>query len=511
MADTVFTTTPVTFNEIAFSGGLNSTAGPFAVSNSESPDLQNVEFTIFGSIGKVPGYYELTTAALGVFNSDGLYWFEYISSGTTTRKLINVADGKFYKMDTASSGEPDGTWDDATNSKTITADNFCDFVTWHNKVFMVNGYDTPLVWDGAGITSLTTATLPTGVTKPKYIEQFQNYLFYLNVYVSSAKEGSRFYWCALNDETTWSATSFIRVSDNDGTEISGAAVLSDRLVVFKERSIYNVYPTFDPDIPFTVQKSNSSVGCVCAYSIQEVENGLVFLSQDGFYFYDGNNSYKLSDKVSETIKDYTLSSARSVVNKKKSQYRCALTDSSNNDVVMMWDYFNNAWTKRTGLNASAMARVFINGTEERNYFTDYAGYCYRMDYGLNDRPLGVDTAINAYYYTNWKPFSDLIIQKSVPKVVIYHQLTDGDLTFVYSYDFEETDQYAETFSMQGDDLVWDEGNWDEETWQGSGGKAKRIDLTGRGRVVRMGFKNSALNETFRVDGLGIYVEGETDV
>lgn len=507
MADNRFSSSPVVFNKISFSGGLNTTAGPFAVGDTESTSLQNVDFNIFGSISKRGGYLNLTSAAIAAVNSDGLYWFEYETGGSTVRKLINVTNSKLYKMDT-SSGEPDGIWDDSTNGRTITADNFCDFVTWHNTMFVANGNDTPLMLTGATL-SLTTAVLPSGVTKPKYIEQFNNYLFYLNVYVSASKEGSRFYWSNLNDHTTFPATQFIRISDNDGTEITGARVLSDRLVVFKDRSIYNVYYTADASIPFIVEKSNSPVGCVSAYSIQEVQNGLVFLSQDGFYYYDGNNSYKLSDKISETINSYDFSTARSSVHNLKNRYYCGLNDGAGAYTVLVWDFFNNAWSIYANMTITAMARAFKDGTDERTYFADAIGYAYLMDTGYNDYPAGVETAVDAYYYTNWKPMDDLVLQKGVPQVVIYHTIQEADLTFTYSYDFEEQDMYTETVNMLGGGMLWDVDDWDEGEWSKAGGKAKRMDLTGRGRVVRFGFKNSAINETFRVDGLGLYVRGET--
>jgi hypothetical protein len=444
-------------------------------------------------------------------NCDGLYWFEYESSGAT-RKFINVTDGSLYKMDT-SAGEPDGTWDDITNGQTLTADNICDFVSWRNNLFVTNGVDAPLVLTGATLL-LTTAALPTNVTRPRFIEQFNNYLFYLNVYVSSVKEASRFYWSAIVDHTSWDAADFIRVSENDGTEITGAKVLSDRLVIFKDRSIYNVFYTSDADIPFIVQKANSAVGCVASESIQEVQNGLVFLSQDGFYFYDGNNSYKLSDKITESpgLNDYSFTTARSCVQNNKNRYYCSLKKSSSAVyAVFLWDFFNNAWSLYKGLTVTAMARAFINGTDERPYFADSSGYTYRFDYGANDYPLNVATAINAYYYTNWKPMQDLVLQKGVPQVVLYHTVQDGNLTFAYSYDFESTDQYTETISMQGSGMIWDTDEWDDASWAGTGGKSYRIDLTGRGRVMRIGFKNSTLNHTFRVDGLGLYVRGETFV
>lgn len=511
MGDRQFTTLPNTFNQISFAGGLNTSAGPFALEENESPDLQNIDFNIFGSILKRNGYVNVNSSALGSFNSDGLFWFEFDDSGTSTRKFVNVADGKFYKMDT-SSGEPDGTWDDATNGQTITADNFCDFVAWRNQLYVVNGENTPLVWDGAGTTSLTTATLPTNVTKPLFIEEFNNYLFYLNVIVSGASQGSRYYWSELGDPSSWPTVNFDIIGDRDGTNITGAYTLADRLVIFKDRSIYNVFFTADRAIPFREEKSNSTVGCIRGggYAIQEVQGGLVFPSQDGFYFYDGNTSIKISDKIQPTFDSLDLTNARSINQRNKNKYMCAVTDESNNEVILTWDYQLNAWSKYTGFNVSAMAIAYINGTEERPYFMDYAGYLYRMDTGNNDTPAGVSTAIDSYYYTNWKSFGDLILQKAPRKMVLYHTLQDTTLTIVYSYNFEESDQYSETRVLDGNDQAqWDVSDWDEATFQGSGGFFAEVDFIGRGRVVRIGLKNNSLNQPFRIDGMGIYPQAET--
>lgn len=508
MADAVFTTSPFIFGDNAFNGGLNTSAGPFALANSESSDLQNIDFDIFGSIVSRNGYVNLSTASLTTAASDGLHYFEYESSGSTSRKLLNCVGGKLYKMDEGGDGEPDSNWDDITDGQTITSDNPCDFVTWRNKCFITNGYNTPLKYDGS---SLTTATLPANVTRPKFIEQMQNFLFYLNVYVSGTKEGSRFYWSDLNDETTWDAASFIRVSDNDGTEIMGGKVLSDRLVIFKERTIHNVFATFDPDIPFTVQKSNSSVGCVAPYSIQDVQNNIVFLSQDGFYVYDGSSSTKISDKITATIRTHNLSTARSAVYQDKNLYLCSMLDQDGTYTVFVWNYALNAWSVYEGWTVSAMCKAFVNGREERIYFADNAGWAYRADYGSSDYPLSVETSINKYYYTNWRPFEDLITQKSVPHAILYHRYSDCSLEFAWSFDFEDGDQYSEIRSLEAPGgMVWDVDDWDDAEWANVGGATQRFHLIGRGRVVRFGFKNNTKGESFRIDGLGLMVRGETN-
>lgn len=441
--------------------------------------------------------------------SDGLWWFEFVSSGNYNSKLIDVSGGKIYKMD-----DLDGTFDDITGSVTITSGNFCDFENWLNTVYVTNNTDVPFKWNGSG--NAAVMTVPANLTKAKCIVQFNNYLFLGNVVVNSVTTKSRFYWCEIKDAETWLATSFIEVSKDDGQQIMNMSVMGDRLVIFKERSIYNVFFTGDNTIPFTVQKSNSNVGCVAPFSVQEVENGLVFLSYDGFYYYDGNNAYKISQQIQTTIAGYNLTrlnQARSMRQKNKNRYFCALPSSgqTNNDVVIVWDWLLNAFSIYTGIAGSSMTSIYVSGIEERIYFGDYAGFVYRMDIGADDYPLNVRTAISSYYYTNWKHYDDIVDQKGIPNVVIYYQTANSVLTFVYSYDFENADTYTQTLSLATSTAVYGTAIYGTDVYAATGGGQQRRDIKGRGRVVRFGFKNSTLGETWQVDGLGSFVHLETNV
>ena len=510
MAGITFTSPSTSIPDINFNGGLNSTSGPLSVQNNESSDLQNIDFNKFGSILKRNGYTALNTSAItNSPNSDGLWWFEYVSSGAYASKLINVADSKLWKMD-----DLDGTWDDITGSLTITADNFCDFENFLNEVYMTNNIDVPFKWNGTGNGS--AMTIPSGLTKAKNVVQFNNYLFLGNVVVSSITHKSRFYWSNLKDTETWLATSFIEISKDDGQQIIKMYVLGDRLVMFKERSIYNIFFTGDNDIPFVVQKSNSHVGCVAPFSVQEVDNGLVFLSADGFYYYDGNNSYKISLNIQNTLSGYNttrFNQAVSLRQKGKNRYMCALPSSgqTNNDSVIVWDWELNAFSIYKDMAIASMVIVWVDALSERLYFGDYSGFVYRMDTGSGDYPLNVQTAIDSYYYTNWKHYDDIINQKGVPNVVIYYQTSNSVLTFAYSYDFESSDTYSQTFSLATGTAVYGSAIWDTDIYAGAGGLQQRRDLDGRGRVVRFKFANSTLGETMQIDGIGYFAHLETNV
>jgi len=240
------------------------------------------------------------------------------------------------------------------------------------------------------------------------------------------------------------------------------------------------------------------------------------LSQDGFWFYDGNNAFKISDRISDTLGGYNLqlyTETRGTTYKKKNQVWWSMTDSgdSENSVTVMWDYFNNAWSLWTGMAPSYLATFYVAGNEERPYWADYAGYTYRGDTGDSDYPLNSETAIDSYYYTNWKHFQDIIEKKAVPLVKIYYQIESTTLTFAYSYDFESGDEYSNSFSLDTSQALWDSMVWDEDEWGGSGGKVIRQDLTGRGDVVRFKFANSTKGEPFRIDGFGMYPHLETKV
>jgi hypothetical protein len=504
-----YTTQTVPFASILLNGGLNSTSAPMKLQDSESSDLQNIDFSKDGSIKKRGGYVCLNTNSGVAIGADGLYWYEYVVSSSTVRQAVRVYNAQIQKMD-----DLDGTWDNITGAVTITSANPCDFETFYTSCFITNNTNPPVRLAGADTAG--TANVPSGLTKGRCVRKFSNYLFYANVTVSGVYYPTRVYFSALNDPTTWDSADWVEVGRTDGQEIVALKELGDRLVVMKLRSIYNIYYTGDVDIPFIVQKSNSTVGCISQFSVQEVENGLTFLSHDGIYFYDGLNSYKISDQITTTLQGFNttrFSQVKSSIQKNKNMILWSFPDASstNNDKIVAWDYFNKAFSIYKGINASAMSTFYVSGIEERPYFTDYNGFTYRGDIGNNDYPLNTATAIDAYYYSNWRAFGDFSNQKAIPQVYIYYQSDSTTLSFAYSYDFESGDQYTNTFSLSAGASLWDTMVWDRDLWAGQGGKISRVDLQGRGRVARLKIANCNLNETFTVDGIGMLPYLETFV
>lgn len=507
MAELDFTSRAVTTDLRSFSGGLNSTSNRLQLADNELSDLVNIDFNKFGSAIKRNGYTAVNTSA---FNSSAtftsLHWFEK-SNGDDF--LIGTAGDKIAKMEAL-----DGTWDGITGGLTVTAgdSNRFSWITFKDTAYGTNNVDLPVKYDGTGTAALWTTV--TGVTKAKFTETWENYVFLAAPTISGTFHATRLYWSCINKPETWDATDFNEIGFKDGQDITGLKALGDRLVVFKERSIWIVFFTGTTDIPFTFHKTQSDVGCISHFSIQEVNNGLMFASADGIYFFDGNNSIKVSNKINNTINNFKASAFTDIVsgyqqtkNRYWASYRTA--GGSTNDRIVTFDTFNNAFSIYDGMNANAIEVLEQNG-EEKIVFGDFSGFTYQADTGLDDNPLNVSTAIDAFLHTRWFDFGDLANVKALPNIVVYYECKNATLSFAYTYDLQDGDEHSLSFSTDCGGVAWDSGVWDTATWGREGGSFRRIPLTGRGRVIRFKFNNSTLSETFEIHGIGFSIHLETD-
>lgn len=515
MALKKYTSPAITTGLIKFVGGLNSTAGPLELSEQESSSLQNVDFDKFGSISKRNGYLNANSSAINSgARVTGLADYE-LSTGT--RYLVTVVGSKVYQWNqSAITGAPT----DITGAITVTAGALASRAVFRDTALFTNGTDAPFQWTGTG--NCTVSTVPTSLTAAKYNAVFQNYYFLANVTVGGTNYRSRIHYTNINTISTWTDSDFVDVSRDDGQQITGLGTLGDRLVIFKDRSIWVAFFTGNADAPFQFVQTNSAVGSVSHWSVQNIDNGIVFLSWDGVYFFDGFNSTKISDRLNSTFQNdlapAQLVNATSMYQHSKNRYYLATTTTggSTNDTVITWTRsqtttVTDAFGIHKGWAPSQMEMVYPDGVTETPYFGDYSGFVYKADTGTNDFPLGVSTAITAFYYTNWLSFDDLVDKKETLSVYLYYATNPATLTFVYSYDLNQGDTYSLSVSTTAGGALWDTAVWDVDTWAGGIGASQRLDLDDRGRLVRFGVKNSTLGETFRLDGLGTLTYAGTHV
>lgn len=493
------------FDYLNNSGGLNTTAAPTSVADNESPDLQNVDFNEFGAIKKRKGYATLNTTPLtGETELTGLYQYR-LNDGTS--KLVCPHSTAFYKMDTDSSGVPDGTPDDITSGETITAEEKFSFDTIRNTLVATNGTDLPFKWDAVNSPNdIAQLGVPAGLTKAKYVVGFKDRTILANVTVSGVDYPSRFYYSDIGTLDTFSATSFISVQTDDGGQIRGIIVLGERLVILKDFGIYNILFTGDADVPFIVRKSNSDVGCISHWSIAKVKNNIVFLSPDGIYIYNGTESMKISDKIETTLEefqtaDYTKTSSANYRLLNQCWFTFTSAAGTHSDRVIVWDYSNNAFGLHVGMEPAVITTFYDGNNLERLYHADYYGYIYQNNTGNSDYLKNVQTAIDAYYITKWFTFNMPSHSKTVPHVFLYlDEEGDWDLSFSYTFNFQAGDWVTQSVSLFDDGGIVGVAIVGVDIVGGKDGIIERVDLRGQGQVIRMKFSNSNIDEPFVVNG-----------
>lgn len=192
----------------------------------------------------------------------------------------------------------------------------------------------------------------------------------------------------------WPFVSFEEIAQDDNTPITGLATLNEHLIVFKEQSIWQMVSTGVNNLGLATYrpiKVASGIGTVSQASIVEVNGRLIFLSEDGFYAFDGTpRVVKLSDLVDEQV-------ARIVPNRKPfataihwrsmNVYMCAVSvdGSSENNFVFVYDYGSGAfvpqrggWWFWDGLSVQSWLREDGQDRQENILFGDTRGRIFEL-------------------------------------------------------------------------------------------------------------------------------------
>ncbi len=190
------------------------------------------------------------------------------------------------------------------------------------SLFIVNGVNTPMYWNGPGSTlqMVPTATLPLqnhalppsnliAPIKPKYVATLFSSLFYANdpqtdpcaVYVSNPFNPETFTINLITPSPAVNTNSYIpfyvgRGDGINGGYITGLAPLGQTMVAYKESSIYYIYNvSLTGQMLWAVALGSASVGALSPRSIVSFDTFHVFLGIDGVYTFDGTNTRRISE------------------------------------------------------------------------------------------------------------------------------------------------------------------------------------------------------------------------
>jgi len=410
-----------------FVGGLNNIMSQAKVADNESPSLQNIEFVENGIPGKRRG-----TAAYG--NSVGAYSVsclasQYLSSGA--RNFLMVANGTLYQLSGTTWGAVTGKTF-ATGQVNVVQVN--DSAYLHDGTNSMGKYDgTTLSTPSTGVTAsfgiffqgkhvasgnptnpsrlyiaasgspddfIGSSGTATGTQTSSTIQDTSqswttNEFAGLTVVLTSGTGAGQSRAITSNTGNTitvgtvWTTTpdttskytidggNTIDISKNDGQKITGLAKFYSNLIVFKERSIYQL--SFDSSDNPTVQLVTALNGCVSHRSIDVVENDIYFLANDGVrslgyvpYLPGIIRTTKMSLKINASILNINssyYSGCCGIYFDNKYFLSYPSGSSKTNDTVIVFQLLYGSWTLWNGINCN----YFDEFVDTSNKVTLYSG------------------------------------------------------------------------------------------------------------------------------------------
>lgn len=157
--------------------------------------------------------------------------------------------------------------------------------------------------DGA-LGATLSPTLTFGVPKGRLSIIHFNRLWIAN----DPDHPSRIYYSEDSEHDVFLPTSYFDIRQNDGDEITIVANVLGKLTIGKTNTIQKIYTDGDdPAADWEISDPFSFVGCHALYTGVNTPNGLVYLSNNGIYLFNGQYSQLLSDSVTPEIKDISSS------------------------------------------------------------------------------------------------------------------------------------------------------------------------------------------------------------
>ena len=509
------------------SKGLNNLVSPSLIDNREFSDLNNVEYDEGGVIRKRAGYTTVAntlTAAkgLGVYRTESLNQLVTVDSGTLKYRTT-------------------GNWSSATGA-TFTAGYDTDFTQARLKLFVWNGFDGGAYFDGSAVTR------PGTMPKAKFSVYYQNKHIAAGVdgqpnrlFISNISDASDFTVNTggtqpqpdnTNDSengnpnvpgaTTYSGSpalteaNVIDIRKNDGDKITALAVFQEVLIIFKERSIYQL--TFDTSGNPTVTPITYATGCVSHKSVVNVENDVYFLSREGMrvlgnepQFFTAIRTQVLSIRVQPVVDSiakqyYSRSNAVYFDNK----WILAHPTGSSSSIAkcLVYDRRFQAYTTWTNFNAQRMVKFIETDNSENLYFLNDTGtQVYKRVAGTyNDN----GSAIEAYVISKAQDLGNPDITKFwVDLRLIFRRLNGQVQLTVYSDDdvavgtatIGSTSLRGMGINIMGTYALGLDGESDTGTSESFVDTPQSVGLNLDSRTIKFKIYNNAVNENFVLLGM----------
>lgn len=496
--------------------GLNNLVSDSLIKNEEASDLLNVQFIESGCVSKSYGYDAVGTGLSS--NPKGLASFY-----TSSSRYVLTVDGTSLKYLNS------GTWT-AISGATFTANQEVNFVQGNDVLYIWNGDQA-----GSSLTSALSLSRLTTAPSAAFGILYSNYQIVSGVaskpnrvYISTSTDLGDFTNASgelstsggVPGATVFSGTgaNYIDVNLGDGDKITGFAKFQSVLVVFKERSVWQL--TFDSSGVPVIAQISSSTGCTSHKSIDSVENDIFYLSRNGYYvlgnepnYYNVVRSNELSNRINpliQTISSSNLNRVAAIFYNFRFYSSIASGGSTTNNRTITYDRRYLSWSNNDHVHANAFTEYIDSAGVSHLYFAaDDEAQIYEIETGTYNSD---GDAISAYWVSKAYDAGEFDIYKRWVDITLYFRQLVGSVTVTVYADNNQILKTATITSstsaqgsmgtqMYGEQLYG--GTGEASTGESTNNIPYRIKINKKSRTIKVKISNSNVDETFTLLGFNI--------
>jgi len=289
------------------------------------------------------------------------------------------------------------------------------------------------------------------LTKAKYVEVFENYVFLGYTYENGVSYPQNIRWSDLLDETDWKSGDAGGATIGSRDFITGLKKYKGFLIIFKEESVHQLWLTEASTDIFNNKPLFTELGCKASGSI-------VMDDKENLYFFASDNTFRhlLMGEISQPIDPIVRNIKPSLVSGIKSTFIHEYgetwwaiphgTCTANNKIIK----YNKVWNQEdTAVNAFGK---YITESDElflSDLGADTSGYTKKLH--------SLESGSNSFYFTLTTDLTDkkgLSFYKRLEDLYIYINKEDsGSLTIEIKRDNETTWQSVGTVDLTGDEDI----------------------------------------------------------
>ena len=304
----------------------------------DQPDVNNAGVTVATNVipaangyRSFPSFVEFSNAA-----DHRIRGIVAAKAADDTVSLFCGDQGKLYKFNQGTNA-----LDDVSKSGTPAYDlagaERWRFVQFGTNVIAAGGTGEELQKFNVG-TDSAFSNLSGTPPKADYIAVVRDQVWTANIDEGTGRVPNKVRWSGLNDETSWT----IGTDQADSQIIPDAGAVTglvggERAVILLERAIAVAYYVGSPLI-YEINRVETQRGCPYPNSVTNVGGNVFYLSQDGFYSFNGQQSQPIG---AEKINEFFFKDFDDAHTDKMS----AAVDPSNQ--IVCWSYVSNSATDDT--------------------------------------------------------------------------------------------------------------------------------------------------------------------